>query len=237
VPESLVYKPTAAPVSRTLIEAGAHLTAPSLSNKKTWYPWKSGIVAPVYTDCRRLAADPGATALLQTALSNAIRFYYPEVECIVGMAEAGMVWSTLVANALAKPHAFVRKQRKRHGTGALVEGNPPEGAKTVLVDDLTASGGSIEHAYRAITGEGQLIPIGVMTIVNWNFEEMRRRLSRLRVPVHSLTSYPELLGAAVETGRLSQGAAHELRSFYRSPQDHVWNLQALKGGPTEKRVA
>lgn len=237
MPDSLVYKPTAAPVSRTLIDAGGYLTAESLSNRKTWFPWKSGIVAPIYTDCRRLAADPGATALLQKALSNAIRFYHPKVECIVGMAEAGMVWSTLSANDLGKPHAFVRKQRKQHGTGALVEGSPPEGAKTVIVDDLIASGGSIEHAYRAITNEAQLAPIGVMTIVNWNFEEMRRRLSRLRIPVHSLTSYPELLMAAVEIGRLSQAAAHELRSFYRNPQSHNWNLQALKGGPSSVRVA
>jgi len=140
-----------------------------------------------------------------------------------------MIWSTLVANALGKSHAFVRKERKRHGSGALVECSPPPGAKAVIVDDLIASGGSVEHAYRAIKGEGQLVPVGVMSIVNWDFEEMRRRLTQLRIPVHALTSYPELLEAAVDLGGLSQSAAHELRTFYRDPEHHLWNLQALKG--------
>lgn len=230
--DNLVYKPTAAPVSRTLIDAGAYLMASSLSDRQTWFTWKSGTRAPVYTDCRKLAGNPGASALIQSALGNAIRSYYPDVECIVGMAEAGVIWSTRASSELGKGQAFVRKQRKQHGTKTLVECDPPKGAKAVIVDDLMASGGSVEHACRAIKGEAGLVPIGVMTIVNWDFEKMRRTIGALRLPVHALTSYPELLEAAVEAGELSEAAAIELRRFYRNPEHHEWDLRALgaRGG-------
>jgi orotate phosphoribosyltransferase len=237
VSRSLVYKPTAAQVSRTLIDSGAYLTAPSLANRSTWYTWKSGVVAPVYCDCRKLGPDAGATALIRVALGNAIRLYYPEAEVIVGMAEAGVIWSTLAASELAKGHAFVRKQRKTHGTRTLVECNPPKRAKAVIVDDLVASGGSIEHAYRAITGEAGMNVVGVMSIVNWDFEQMHRTLARLGLTVHSLTSYPELLDAAVELGRLTEAAAFELRVFYGNPQGHEWDLRALRAQGPRQNVA
>jgi orotate phosphoribosyltransferase len=237
VSESLVYKPTAAPVSRCLIDAGAYLMAASLSDREKWFTWKSGTRAPVYTDCRKLARNPGASALVKSALGNAIRSYYPDVECVVGMAEAGVIWSTLAASELGKGQAFVRKQRKQHGTRTLVECDPPAGARAVIVDDLMASGGSVEHACRAIRGEAQLVPIGVMTIVNWNFEAMRRRLSALHLPVHALTSYPELLEAAVEARRLGELAAFELGRFYSDPERHEWDLRALGARGARRTVA
>jgi orotate phosphoribosyltransferase len=237
VPQGLVYKPTAAQVSRTLIDSGAYLMAPSLTNRSTWFKWKSGIIAPVYCDCRRLGPDAGATALIQVALGNAIRFCHPEAEYVVGMAEAGVIWSTLAARELGKGHAFVRKERKMHGTRTLVECNPPKRAKAVIVDDLVASGGSIEHAHRAIVGEVGMDVVGVMSIVNWDFERMHQTLGRLGLPVHSLTSYPELLDAAVELGRLTEAAAFELRVFYGDPQGHEWDIQALRAQAPRRSVA
>lgn len=51
--------------------------------------------------------------------------------------------------------AFViRKEPKKHGQRRLIEGNLPEGAKAVLVDDVITTGGSVVRAVRAVEEEG-----------------------------------------------------------------------------------
>lgn len=57
---------------------------------------------------------------------------------MVGMAEAGIVRSSPVAVELGIAHASVRKTRKLHGRGRMVEGSLSEGDCVVMVDDLMA---------------------------------------------------------------------------------------------------
>jgi orotate phosphoribosyltransferase len=121
----------------------------------------------------------------------------------------------------------VRKTRKQHGTGALVECSPPPGRKAVLVDDLMASGGSLDLAIDAIEHECRMEPCGIVTIVNWNFHVMRERFAQRGVPFHSLVSYPELLQAGMQGGRLTKPAALELARFYRNPKNHEWDFSAF----------
>lgn len=224
---SLVFEPTSGPVARALIGAGAYRLAEDMTAKETWFKWKSDVVAPVYTDCRVVAGDTGATGIVVTALGTAIRAYHPAVERVVGVAEAGLVWSSAVAYEMGLPHAFVRKERKRHGTSALVECPPPAGRRVVVIDDLVASGKSMGDALRALATECRAEVLGVLSIVNWHMPAMRERFSRIGVPYHALVSYPHLLQAAVEAGQLTRVAAKELQRFYRNPQGHSWDLEAL----------
>lgn len=225
---SLVFEPTSGPVARALIGAGAYRLASDMAAKGTWFKWRSDVVAPVYTDCRVVAGDPGATGIVVTALGTAIRAYHPTVERVVGVAEAGLVWSSAVAYETGLPHSFVRKQRKAHGSSALVECPPPAGRRVVVIDDLMASGGSMEDALRALATECRAEVMGVLSIVNWHMPKMRERFSRIGVPYHALVSYPHLLQAAVDAGQLTRTAAEELHSFYRNPEGHSWDLEVLR---------
>ncbi|HTZ87846.1 MAG TPA: phosphoribosyltransferase family protein [Solirubrobacteraceae bacterium] len=208
--------------------AGAYCLATDMSNKATWFTWKSKIRAPVYTDCRVLARDPGATALITTAMGSAIRAIYPDVEYIVGIAEAGVVWSTLTSRELGRPQAFVRREPKQHGRSGLIECSPPSGVRAVVVDDVMASGGSVEKAISVLKAEKQITTIGVQTIANWNFREMRERFARIGVPVRSLVSFPELLEAAQDAHLITDAAGKELQRFYRNPHEHKWSLETLR---------
>lgn len=226
--KQLLYEPTAEPVARALIAAHAYCLAPDLSAPARWFTWKSGVHAPVYTDCRVLAGDPGATALVSRALSSAIIAMYPGVEYIVGMGEAGIIWSTVVAHELGKPQAFVRKATKPHGRSGWIECSPPCGKRAVLVDDIVASGETLERAIGLLQSEKQITTLGVQSIANWNFPEMRERFFRLGIPVHALVSYPQLLDAAMDAKLLSIEAQAELHRFYKNPREHKWNLQRLR---------
>jgi orotate phosphoribosyltransferase len=225
---SLLYEPTTGAVARSIVAARAYVLADDMTDTGQWFTWKSGLRAPVYTDCRVLAADPGATAIVVKAMGSSIRCAFPGAEYIVGMAEAGIMWSSLVATELGLPHAFVRKQKKKHGRPGWIECSPPSGKRAVLVDDLMATGGSLEMAVRLLAEEKQIHTIGIQTIVNWNFSDMRERFFRLGIPVRALVSYSELLDAAVDAKLITETAQTELRHFYRNPSDHRWHIAALR---------
>jgi orotate phosphoribosyltransferase len=226
--DTLVYGPTSDLVARSLLSAHAYCIADDMTDESTWFTWKSHILAPVYTDCRVLARDPGATSMITTAMGSAIRALYPDVEYIVGIAEAGIIWSTLVSQELGKPHAFVRKQPKTHGRSRWVECSPPSGKRAVIVDDVLASGESMAQAIKLLQSEKQITTVGVQTIANWNFREMRERFSALGVPVHSLVSYPHVLDAATEAKLITLPARFELHRFYNNPREHKWNHDQLR---------
>lgn len=223
---TLVYDPTASPVARCLINAGAYLIATDHNN---WFKWRSGITAPVYTDCRRLNSDAGAMATIRTALGQSLKGNFPKAELVVGIAEAGVVWSSIVALELGLPHAFIRKQVKAHGVSeGRVEGFPLKGAKAVIVDDLVASGDSVQEAIQILRDEAKIETVGIQSIVNWDFHHMRERFRPLNIPLRALVSYPQLLQEAVDQGIIGADARNELVLFYRNPTAHQWNLEALK---------
>jgi len=228
VVSNLVYEEQAPDVARTLLNAGAYMLAPTPDDPNSWLTWKSGLQAPVYTDCRKLFRDPGATELVTLALCSAIRVLFGPFDYVVGTAEAGVMWSSRVAAELGKPHAFVRKQRKAHGSSLLVECSPEHGSRALVIDDLMASGGSVVKAIEALRTEAKMPTVGVMTVVNWDFPEMRERLARLGIPYRALVSYSDLLLAAVNSGRLDVRAAKELSRFYKNPTHHEWDLSAFK---------
>ena len=227
--DDLVYRPTADAVARALISSGAYkVLQASEMDEKNFFTWKSGIRAPVYNDCRVLQAHSAEAAIIGRSLVSSIEALFPAVDIIIGMAEAGLYWSAVTASGLSVPHAFVRKHAKSHGVaGMVVPGDEIAGAKAVLVDDLMASGGTIEKAIKQISDECNVEVIGVQTIVNWGFRSMRSRFTQLDVETKALTSYPYILKAAVEAGVLTKIAAVELNAFYLDPKEHEWNMNNL----------
>ncbi|MGS2809301.1 orotate phosphoribosyltransferase [Nocardia sp. MW-W600-9] len=218
-----IYTPTAERIARTMVSSDAYLL-----NVDDFFTWKSGVKAPVYTDCRVMLRHAGGRSMIKKALGSATLSNFGIPDYVIGVSEAGIVWSTLVADELHTRTAFVRKQAKSHGIGGLVAGVPErpdrlDGITAVIVDDLVASGESLVHAITAIREEVGLEAIGVVSIVNWDFLAMRDRFRELRVPLACLVSYPQLLQAAFEDKRIDNDQREELLRFYRNPRGHVWS--------------
>jgi orotate phosphoribosyltransferase len=224
---ALVYGPTADLAARALLQSQAYVVSSEL-HPDHFFTWKSGVRAPVYTDCRVIQSHPGPFQTLVQALARSIEHNFPGHDSVVGMAEAGVVWSAPVAMGLGVPHGFVRKARKAHGRGRMVEGAFTPSNRVVLVDDLMAGGGTAGEAIRLIEEETGAQVIGVQTIVNWDFHEMRKRFREINVRYRALVSFPQILDVAVSVGLLSESAATELKAFYINPREHEWELDAFE---------
>lgn len=230
--EDLIYEPTSEQVARALLNSGSYLIkdTATLLDKKKWFKWKSGIEAPVYTNCRYLMGNPGSTAVVVQSLVSSIKNNFPGVELIVGVETAGIQWSSTVAFDMGLPTAFIRKNAKGHGVDeGLFVGSPGnlKNVTAVVVDDLVASGESLEQAIKALREEKQINVVGVQSIVNWNFNHMKERFRKLDIPIKALVSYPQILKEAVNQEIIDSEIKDELVFFYQNPKSHVFNFQFL----------
>ncbi len=225
-----VYGPTAGKVARALLSSGAYLIERS-GDPHRFFKWKAKIEAPVYCNCRVLFSHPGQRAVVVRSLASAILAGFPEANCIIGLAEAGTVWAACVASELGLPVAYVSKTQKEHGVGGMIVGGIPDGVendvKAVIVDDLVASGESLDRAIEILALEKRIRPLGIQSIVNWDFQKSRVCFERLNVSISTLVSYPQILQAALEDDLIGLEAASELTRFYLDPWSHVWTAESL----------
>jgi orotate phosphoribosyltransferase len=209
----------ARPVAAALVASGA-FTVDMRLPRDQWFRWKSGILAPCGCNCRRLNTLPAIRRLIDDALTEATRASFPDADYIVAVAHAGIPWAQTLADRLDLPLAYVRAEARADG-GPLVECSPGQGARAVLVEDVVASGGSAARAIEALHTETGLRVVGVQSIANWDFPQMRALLAPWTV--RALTSYPQVLASAREAGLVSAVDVEELLRFYADPRGHAWS--------------
>jgi orotate phosphoribosyltransferase len=209
----------ARPVAAALVASGA-FTVDMRLPRDQWFRWKSGILAPCGCNCRRLNTLPAIRRLIDDALTEATRASFPDADYIVAVAHAGIPWAKTLADRLDLPLAYVRAEARADG-GPLVECSPGQGARAVLVEDVVASGGSAARAIEALHTETGLRVVGVQSIANWDFPQMRALLAPWTV--RALTSYPQVLVSAREAGLVSAVDVEELLRFYADPRGHAWS--------------
>jgi orotate phosphoribosyltransferase len=234
-----LYEATTRQVARALITSGAYKIKAGVSEEE-FFTWSSGIRAPVYNNCRELDRQPGAKGIVVCAFESSIRANFPSANWIVGVGEGGITWSAAVAYQLGLPHSVIRKYEKNYGDGSdrFVISAPPSKTtvNAVVIDDLLASGKTLTEKIERFEQETGIKPIGVQTIVNWNFTSFRKRFEKLEIETCALVSYPQILETAVEENLLTWEAAIELTKFYQNPKEHQWNLKALRETSKLKRV-
>jgi orotate phosphoribosyltransferase len=189
--------------------------------RSEWYIWRSGIAAPCYCDCRRLCGYPKERTHVSLALAKSVRRTFPTVDLIVGVGTAGISWAEAVASELRLPLAYIRTKRKEHGVSGLVECSPKRSQAAVVIDDLIASGGSVQRACDALFSETGISIIGVQSIVNWGFVDMRKNLARVRFC--ALTSFPQILTCALSRSLISEREFLELVGFFQNSFSYDWN--------------
>ena len=106
------------------------------------FTWASGIKSPIYCDNRLTLSYPTVRNHVEEGLAKLIKENYPEVECLMGTATAGIAHAALAADILELPMGYVRGGAKSHGRNNQIEGLVKPGMKVVVVEDLISTGGS-----------------------------------------------------------------------------------------------
>lgn len=204
--------PAAAAAARMLLEAEAVLFRPEQPFTLT-----SGMRSPVYVDIRRLIGFPAIrAALMDQAVATLTRDLGPgAVDAVAGGETAGIPFAAWIAERMDLPMLYVRKKPKGFGRGARIEGWAPEGARTLLVEDLATDGGSKRSFAEGLREAGYPC---AHTFVVFYYDIFPDALAGAGLTLHRLATWWDVLAVAAETGALSGAARDGVAAFLRDPQ-------------------
>ncbi len=189
------------------------------------FTWASGIKSPVYCDNRLTLTAPEVRGHVEEGLASLIREHYPQAEVLMGTSTAGIAHAAIVGHILGLPMGYVRSGAKDHGRQNRIEGRLEPGQKTVVVEDLISTGGSVLEVVDALREAGAEV-LGVVSIFTYGMRKGLERLAAAGVQNLSLTDFDTVAAAAAEEGYIRPEDVERLLAFRDDPSDESW----IKGG-------
>ena len=180
------------------------------------FTWASGWKSPIYCDNRKTLSFPDLRTFVKIELCHAIQENFPEAEAVAGVATGAIAQGALVADQLGKPFVYVRSKPKDHGMGNLIEGELPEGAKVVVVEDLISTGGSSLKAVEALRAAGYEV-VGMVASYTYGFPVAEEAFSNAGVKLVTISDYANVVEVAAATGYIKQDDVDVLHEWRKDP--------------------
>lgn len=167
------------------------------------FVWSSGWNSPIYCDNRLTLLHPALRNEIADTLVGFIRSTYPDVQVITGTATAGIPHAAWVSDRMNLPMAYVRSKAKSYGMGNQIEGGVKKGQRTIVIEDLISTGGSIFSVVEALQFVGADVQ-GCATIFTYQFDVAASKFKEMNLRLDWLTDYPTLIEVALEEGRIKE---------------------------------
>lgn len=182
------------------------------------FTWASGIKSPVYCDNRLTLTAPKARNVIEQAIADTVKTEYPEAEILMGTSTAGIAHAAIAAHILGLPMGYVRGSAKDHGRGNRIEGRLMPGQKTVVIEDLISTGGSVLDTVEALRQAGAEV-LGIVSIFTYQFEEAKNRMEQAGVKCVSLCDLDALLQTAGAKGSITEKQRKMVEAFRADPKE------------------
>ena len=199
------------------------------------YTLTSGWKSPVYIDCRRIIFFPRARAkIIDLAVDKIGRHIgYESIDVVAGGETAGIPFAAWIADRMMAPMAYVRKKPKGFGRNALIEGDAPEGKRTLLVEDLTTDGQSKIQFAESLRQAGATVHHTFVVFFYGVFPGSFETLSDMGITLHHLCTWWDVLDACRDRPYFTDSALAEVRRFLDNPP--AWS--ATHGGVATQEEA
>lgn len=133
--------------------------------------------------------------MILRAIANHMTALVPsDVEILCGLEMGGIPIVTVLGQVTGLPCAFLRKDRKSHGTMKYAEGPSLRNRRTILVEDVVSSGGAIIDGVAMLKEDGIAIDRALCVIDRQTGG--REALSASGVTLQSLFTMREIEGDA-----------------------------------------
>ncbi|OCP38007.1 orotate phosphoribosyltransferase [Ensifer sp. LC163] len=183
------------------------------------YKLSSGMASPVYIDCRKLISYPRIrSAVMDFAAASILREAgFEQFDVVAGGETAGIPFAAMLAERLGLPMVYVRKAPKGHGRNAQIEGHMPEGARVLVIEDLTTAGGSMFKFIDAIRAAGGIVDHGIALFYYDIFPEAVGDMKRKGVDLHWIATWRNVLAVAREQALFDDKTLGEVEAFLNDP--------------------
>ena len=185
------------------------------------FTWASGIKSPIYCDNRLTLSYPNVRKDVETGLAKLVKESFPEADCLMGTATAGIAHAALVGDILELPMGYVRGGAKSHGRNNRIEGLVKPGMKVVVVEDLISTGGSSLECVDALREAGCEV-IGMVAIFTYGLSKATVNFEAKDCSFYTLTNYDTLVEVAVENNYIQNDDLEKLKAWKKDPSDESW---------------
>lgn len=117
----------------------------------------SGAKSSYYIDIKRASTDPKVLRLIARLMGENLRASGLKVDRIAGVVLGSVPLAAALALETGIPYVMIRKEKKDHGTGKLIEGVLNSGDKVLVVEDVITSAGSSMKAIETLRSEGAVV--------------------------------------------------------------------------------
>lgn len=182
------------------------------------FVYTSGIKSPIYCDNRLLLSFPEARDEIIDEMLQIIEQKIQSVDCIAGVATAGIPWASIIADRLEKPLIYVRDKPKEHGKRNQIEGKIEKGQKVVVIEDLISTGRSSIKAIEAVRDAGGNVNycIAVFTYEMKNAEEA---FANAQCALHCTTKFSILVRQATALHKITKEQETIVLEWNQDPEN------------------
>ena len=185
------------------------------------FTWASGIKSPIYCDNRLTLSYPNVRKDIENGLAKLIKDNFPDANCLMGTATAGIAHAALVADILDLPMGYVRGGAKSHGRNNRIEGKVEPVMKVVVVEDLISTGGSSLECVEALREAGCEV-IGLIAIFTYGLPKATTNFEAANCKYATLTDYDTLIEVAKQNNYIKDVDMEKLKAWKKDPNDESW---------------
>jgi orotate phosphoribosyltransferase len=182
------------------------------------FRYESGLLSPIYVDCRLLPSYPRECALVAESLTEAFKQTGARAEVVVGTGASAIPLADRVSRRLGLPMAYVRKEQKTYGLRKQIEGAPVEKRHVLLISDIISTGADIPTSVEAVTTCGGTIS-RCLAVFDMELDENARYLAEHKIDYGTLTRLSELLVVAEIKQHLTKPERILVEEWHQSPAD------------------
>ncbi len=179
------------------------------------FTWASGIKSPIYCDNRLILSAPAVRTVVEQAIADAVKKYYPQVQMLMGTSTAGIAHAAIAASIMGLPAGYVRAEAKTHGRNNKIEGKMEDGTKVVVIEDLISTGGSVVDVVEALREAGAKV-LGIVSIFTYGLKKGVERLAAANVENHSLSNLDTLVDVALDENYITAEQKEKVLDFRNS---------------------
>lgn len=151
----------------------------------------SGAKSSYYIDIKKASTKPEVLSLIAKSMAARMKELGLAPQRVGGVVLGAIPLATALSLETGIPLLMVRKEKKDHGTGKLVEGEFEKGDDVLMVEDVITTAGSCIKAINALREEG----VNVTKIFSVIDREGggRENLSEIGVELFALVKGSDLL--------------------------------------------
>lgn len=151
----------------------------------------SGAKSSYYIDIKKASTNPAVLKLIAELMAEKISELEEKPDRIAGVVLGSIPLATAVSIETGIPFIMVRKEKKGHGTGKLIEGDLEENDSVLVVEDVITTAGSAISAIKLIREAGGKVTDLLSVIDRQSGGE--ENLTSIDVRLHPLVTADKLL--------------------------------------------